>query len=149
MSTPDYKALLAQTTELSRRAGDAIMEIYRTDFEVEHKDDDSPLTQADRASHNIIVDGLAKLTPDWPILSEESLETDEFDVRSQWQRYWLVDPLDGTREFVKRGDDFTVNIALIENHEVRLGIVYVPVTEVTYYAAKGIGAFKVSFQEGN
>jgi 3'(2'), 5'-bisphosphate nucleotidase len=127
--------------ELAVQAGHRIMEIYDTDFDVEHKSDNTPLTAADMAAHNTIVAGLTKLTPDLPILSEESASI-PFAERSQWQRYWLVDPLDGTREFVKRNGEFTVNIALINNHESVLGVIYTPVTGVTYYAARGAGAFK-------
>jgi 3'(2'), 5'-bisphosphate nucleotidase len=122
-------------------AGREILEIYDTEFEVESKDDQSPLTAADLAAHRVIVEGLAALTPSWPILSEES---DEIPVseRQAWERYWLVDPLDGTREFVKRNGEFTVNIALIEDGVPVLGVVHVPVTDVSYYGADGLGAFK-------
>jgi 3'(2'), 5'-bisphosphate nucleotidase len=121
------------------RAGTAILEVYATNFDVEAKDDDSPLTKADMAAHRSIVEGLHKLTPDMPIISEESGLPD-FDSRSAWQRYWLVDPLDGTREFVKRNGEFTVNIALIENHRPVLGVVHVPVTGKTYIGCAGKGA---------
>jgi 3'(2'), 5'-bisphosphate nucleotidase len=126
---------------LAKDAGQCIMAVYNTDFDVVQKSDDSPLTAADMAAHNTIVAGLSALTPKLPILSEESASI-PFAERSQWQRYWLVDPLDGTREFVKRNGEFTVNIALIEHHEPVLGVVYTPVTGVTYYAVRGIGAFK-------
>lgn len=117
------------------------MEVYNTDFDVVQKSDDSPVTAADMAAHHTIVDGLAELTPDIPVLSEESAKI-PFEERSQWQKYWLVDPLDGTREFVKRNGEFTVNIALIDNHESVLGVVFAPVTGELYYAERGIGAFK-------
>jgi len=133
--------IIDDVIELAIVAGQRIMEIYDTDFEVEQKSDNTPLTAADMAAHNTIVEGLGKLTPEIPILSEESASI-PFAERSQWQRYWLVDPLDGTREFVKRNGEFTVNIALIDNHESVLGVVYAPVTGVTYYAARGTGAFK-------
>ncbi len=122
-------------------AGRHIMEIYTTDFSVEQKPDNTPLTAADMASHHAIIEGLERLTPGIPILSEESANI-PFKERSQWQRYWLVDPLDGTREFVKRNGEFTVNIALIDGHESILGVVYAPVTGTIYYAAHGMGAFK-------
>lgn len=128
-------------------AGQRIMEIYDTDFDVEKKSDDTPLTAADMAAHHTIVEGLNLLTPEIPVLSEESANI-PFAERSQWRRYWLVDPLDGTREFVKRNGEFTVNIALIDNHESVLGVVYTPVTGVTYYAARGTGAFKKTFEPG-
>ncbi len=117
--------------DIVRRAGDAILEIYRTDFDVETKDADSPLTQADLAAHRIIADGLKALTPEVPIISEES-QPPEFDVRRQWQRYWLVDPLDGTKEFVNKNGEFTVNIALIENHQPVFGVVGVPAQDLVF-----------------
>lgn len=132
--------------QLAISAGQRIMEIYDTDFGVEHKSDNTPLTEADMAAHHTIVDGLSKLTPEIPILSEESANI-PFAERAQWQRYWLVDPLDGTREFVKRNGEFTVNIALIDNHESILGVVYAPVTGDTYYAARGKGAFKKNIKD--
>jgi len=125
---------------LARRAGAAILEIYAGSFAVEQKADDSPLTAADMASHRIIVAGLQALTPDIPVLSEESKHID-WNTRRAWDRYWLVDPLDGTREFVKRNGEFTVNIALIENHAPVLGVVLLPVTGALYYGVAGDGAF--------
>lgn len=127
--------------QLAQRAGERIMEVYATDFNVEHKDDKTPLTQADMAAHNTIVSGLKQITPTLPVLSEESARI-SFEEREQWQRYWLVDPLDGTREFIKRNGEFTVNIALIEDQKPTLGVVYVPVTKVMYFASLGQGAFK-------
>ena len=132
--------LLSQVVALARQAGEKILEIYQTDFSVEFKDDQSPLTAADLASHQVIVAGLAKLTPNIPILSEESAAID-FDVRMSWNRYWILDPLDGTKEFVKKNGEFTVNIALVDGHRPVLGVVYVPVTGVVYYACEGVGAF--------
>ena len=125
---------------LARRAGAAILEVYAGSFAVETKSDDSPLTAADMASHRLIVNGLRELTPDIPVLSEESKGID-WNVRRAWERYWLVDPLDGTREFVKRNGEFTVNIALIENHVPVLGAVLIPVTGELYYGITGEGAF--------
>ena len=93
------------------------------------------------AAHDTIVDGLGRLTPELPVLSEESAEI-PFAERRQWQRYWLVDPLDGTREFIKRNDEFTVNIALVDGHESVLGVIYTPVSGLTYYAARGHGAYR-------
>jgi 3'(2'), 5'-bisphosphate nucleotidase len=135
----DLIALIDPLTRLAREAGDAILGIYRTDFAVEHKDDESPLTRADLASNTIISEGLRALTPDIPLISEESGLPD-FDERRRWQRYWLIDPLDGTREFVNRNDEFTVNIALIDGHRPILGVVHVPVLELTYCGCKGSGA---------
>ncbi len=121
-------------------AGKAILNVYEQDFEVQSKADQSPLTQADLAAHHLIVDALQDLTPDIPVLSEESADI-PYTTRSQWRRYWLVDPLDGTREFVKRNGEFTVNIALIEQGAAVLGVVHVPVTGKTFYGAAGQGAF--------
>lgn len=126
---------------LTRRAGDAILEIYQTEFSVETKGDDSPLTQADLASHRTIVEGLSELTPDIPIYSEES-DPPDFATRQSWQRYWLVDPLDGTKEFINKNGEFTVNIALIENHQPVFGVVGVPVQNVVYTGDAESGAFK-------
>ncbi|HZV61075.1 MAG TPA: inositol monophosphatase family protein, partial [Methylophilaceae bacterium] len=103
--------LLDEVTLIARAAGEAIMEVYRGHIEVERKEDDSPLTVADLAANQVIQSNLRKLSPDVPIISEESASID-YSIRSSWRRYWLVDPLDGTREFIKRNDEFTVNIAL-------------------------------------
>ena len=139
MSTPDLQALLTDLIAVTKRAGDAILEVYKQDFSITHKADKSPLTQADLASHVIIRDSLAALTPEIPLLSEESADID-FRVRSGWHQYWLVDPLDGTREFVNRNGEFTVNIALTRNHESVCGIVHVPVSGVTYTGIEACGA---------
>lgn len=131
--------LVEPIVAISRKAGDAILEVYATDFDVQAKEDQSPLTQADMASNRVIDAGLRALTPDLPIISEESGLPD-FDERSQWNRYWLIDPLDGTKEFVKRNGEFTVNIALIDNHRPVLGVVHVPVTNKTYTGCEGAGS---------
>jgi len=134
--------LLNKIEQTAVKAGKAILEIYHSaDFGVEMKSDDSPLTKADLAAHNIIVADLEKITPDVPVLSEESADI-PFSERSKWNKYWLVDPLDGTKEFIKKNGEFTVNIALIENQQPILSVVYVPVQEIAYTAAKGYGAFK-------
>lgn len=125
--------------ELAIQAGDAILEVYATDFDVQHKADLSPLTQADMASHRCIDAGLKALTPEIPVLSEES-GTPEFAERSKWDKYWLVDPLDGTREFVNRNGEFTVNIALIEKNRPVFGVVHVPVNAKTYVGCADYGA---------
>ena len=137
----DLATLLPDIVGLSERAGKNILEIYETDFSVERKEDDSPLTAADMAAHNTIVEGLKVLTPDIPVLSEESASID-YATRKRWGNYWLVDPLDGTREFVKRNGEFTVNIALIENGRSVMGVVYAPVLDVIYAAVRGEGAWK-------
>ncbi len=134
--------LLKGIEELAVVAGSAILKVYESDdFGVDHKADESPLTKADLASHNVIVDGLQQLTPDIPVLSEESADID-FEVRKTWGKYWLVDPLDGTKEFIKRNGEFTVNIALIESGKAVMSVVYVPVTDISYSAAVGVGVFK-------
>lgn len=142
VDTTELRALLPQVVELARQAGAAIMEIYRSDtFGETRKADASPLTLADLAAHRTIVAGLEAITPDLPILSEEASNI-PYEVRRNWHRFWLVDPLDGTKEFIKRNGEFTVNIALIENSVPILGVVYAPVLDTCYYAAQGVGAFK-------
>jgi len=135
----DITNLVEPLVALAREAGDAILEVYATDFDVQTKADDSPVTRADLASNKVIDKGLRELTPDIPIISEES-GLPEFAERGQWNRYWLIDPLDGTKEFVKRNGEFTVNIALVDNHRPILGIVHVPVTNKTYTGCEGAGA---------
>ena len=134
-------ALLDAVRAVAGRAAERILAVYHSAFEVALKPDDSPLTEADLASHHAIVEGLGRLAPDVPILSEESADVD-FATRSRWTRYWLVDPLDGTREFVKRNGEFTVNVALIERRVPVLGVVTAPVTGVAYAAARGLGAHR-------
>jgi len=139
ISLMDLEKLVEATESLAITAGKAILEVYATDFDVQRKDDESPLTQADMGSHHIIDSGLRELTPQIPIISEESGLPD-FAERSGWRCYWLVDPLDGTREFVNRNGEFTVNIALIESHRPILGVVHVPVTGTTYSGVQGLGS---------
>jgi 3'(2'), 5'-bisphosphate nucleotidase len=134
-------ALLDEVIETAQRAGHAIMAVYESEFTVAHKDDHTPLTEADMAAHNAIVADLKKLTPHLPVLSEESAQV-PYAERSRWTNYWLVDPLDGTREFIKRNGEFTVNIALIDNHRPVLGVIYVPVMRICYFACAGLGAYK-------
>lgn len=136
---------LEPVCELAWQAGQEILNVYHGDFEVESKSDGSPLTAADQAAHRTIVNGLAQLTPNVPVLSEEDSDI-TYEKRAGWEQFWLVDPLDGTREFVKRNGEFTVNIAFIDKHQPVLGIVHVPVSGVSYFACKGAGAFK---QEAN
>ncbi|MBM7455584.1 3'(2'), 5'-bisphosphate nucleotidase [Oceanisphaera litoralis] len=136
--------LLDQVDTIARAAGDAIMEIYGREFTIEQKEDKSPLTEADAAAHHLIMDQLALLPLQAPVLSEE--DTASFAGADDNGRYWLVDPLDGTKEFIKRNGEFTVNIALIEHGKPVLGVVYAPALNVGYVAAKGLGAFKT---EGN
>ncbi len=135
------RTLLDAVERIAYEAGDAIMRIYAREFSVEKKADQSPLTEADKAAHNIIVRGLQALPQPLPILSEEDVEG--FTGVDANGRYWLVDPLDGTKEFIKRNGEFTVNIALIENGRPVLGVVTAPALKVGYVAAQGVGAFKV------
>ncbi len=123
------------------QAGGSILNIYAKTFDVEFKEDQSPLTEADRVSHRIISEELRKLYPDIPVLSEEGKDI-PFSEREMWDRFWLVDPLDGTKEFIKRNGEFTVNIALIENNSPVIGVIYVPVQNLLYYAVKNQGAWK-------
>ncbi len=134
------KDLIEPVKDIARQAGQRILEIYESDYAVEQKDDKSPLTDADLAAHKTIVEGLAQLTPEWPILSEESSKI-PFSERSGWSYYWLVDPLDGTKEFISRNGEFTVNIALIRGHDAVLGVVHVPVQDTDYYGEESTGAF--------
>ncbi|MGH1461557.1 MAG: 3'(2'),5'-bisphosphate nucleotidase CysQ [Neptuniibacter sp.] len=131
--------------DLAREAGQAVMEIYTKDFAIYDKSDSSPLTEADLAAHRILVDGLNKLTPEIPVLSEESNEQVKKE-RINWQQYWLIDPLDGTKEFIKKNGEFTINVALIQDGEPVFGAVYAPAIDVLYWGAKGQGAVK---QEGD
>lgn len=127
--------------ELAVRAGAAIAEIYRSDdWQVSHKSDNSPITAADLAAHHIIVDGLAELFPGWPVLSEESVAVSDAERRS-WPRYWLVDPLDGTKEFIAKTGEFTVNIALIDQREACFGVVYLPIGQQLYWGGPGAGSW--------
>jgi len=139
-----YDALADNVVEIGLSASIAILDIYNDPaiLEVQSKADQSPVTKADIEANQLIVDGLKALTPDIPILTEESTMA-PFDVRKYWHRYWLVDPLDGTKEFIRRNDQFTVNIALIENGRPRLGVVYVPVSHTAYVGVSGSGAYKV------
>ena len=126
---------------IAKEAGKAIMQVYKQDFEVEYKQDSSPLTLADKKANDIIEDGLNKLSVNLPILSEEGNNIPYKD-RKHWEYFWLVDPLDGTKEFVKKNDEFTVNIALIHKDTPILGVVYAPALDVCYWAKQGEGAFK-------
>ncbi len=138
----EVEQLLEPVTALALQAGERIMAIYRQQtVEVTEKADRSPLTAADVAAHNIIVDGLRRLTPTLPVLSEEAA-AGETAGHAAWSRFWLVDPLDGTREFLSRNGEFTVNIALVDGHFPVLGVVHVPARDTCYFAAAGYGAFR-------
>jgi 3'(2'), 5'-bisphosphate nucleotidase len=135
------EAFLHQIIAIAKAAGEGIMTVYnQPGGEIVLKADQSPLTEADLLSNRIIVDGLARLTPDIPVLSEESAAI-PYRQRADWQRFWLVDPLDGTKEFIKRNGEFTVNIALIEQGRPVLGVVHAPVLDVCYAGAADTGAF--------
>ena len=137
----NLKQLCLECVDIARDAGRAILAIYEAGFDIQEKEDKSPITDADMASHNLIIDRLGALTPEIPILSEESTRP-PFEERARWETYWLVDPLDGTREFIKRNGEFTVNIALIHRHKSIIGVINVPVLNTDYYGWLGGGSFK-------
>lgn len=129
--------------EIARKAGEAILSVYHapTNLEVAYKSDQSPLTLADTLSNQIIISALQKNYPELPIISEEN-KTIDYEIRKKWTSFWLIDPLDGTKEFIKKNGEFTVNIALIENQQPVIGVVYVPISDTLYFAQKNSGAFK-------
>lgn len=133
--------MLEHVVLLARHAGEAILDVYATDFDVERKADDSPVTQADLAAHRIICDGLQRIDPQTPQISEEGT-IPPHEVRRDWQAFWIVDPLDGTKEFVKRNGEFTVNIARVEHGRPVLGVVHAPVKGLTYFATADGGSWK-------
>ena len=146
-TTLPIQTLMPQLVTLAHRAGEAVMKFYSQDeLGTTYKEFDSPLTCADIASHDLIVKQLQALTPTVPVLSEESKAV-PYQVRQAWRTFWLVDPLDGTKEFIKRNGEFTVNIALIEEGRPVFGVVHAPAMEVTYFAAHGLGAFKLTAQD--
>lgn len=136
----DYATVL-ELEEVCKKASEAMLKIYESDFEVNYKEDESPLTKADEASNKIICQFLENRFPDIPIISEENKNLD-YTVRRHWKRCWLLDPLDGTKEFVKKNGEFTINIALIHEEIPVFGMIYIPITGVYYYAIKNQGAFK-------
>lgn len=136
------KELLDGLLILVEQAGKAVINIYQNDIQVERKSDNSPLTKADKKAHEIISAGLMKLQPDLPMISEEGAHL-PYEIRKNWRTYWLVDPLDGTKEFINRNGEFTVNIALIEDGYPIIGVVGQPVEERIYYAAAELGAFEI------
>ncbi len=133
--------LLKIAIKASIEAGEKILEVYNQDFEVEFKDDKSPLTLADKKSHEVIATYLSKT--EFPVLSEEG-KSIPYEERKAWETFWIVDPLDGTKEFVKRNGEFTVNIALIENGIPILGVIYIPVIQSLYFAASHGGSYKIN-----
>lgn len=138
--------MLSEIIKTAQKAGETILTFYDNDIEVVRKEDDSPLTKADLASHNIIIKSLKEIDPETPVISEES-GVPSFEERKNWGKFWIVDPLDGTKEFIKKNGEFTVNIALIEHGMPTLGVVYVPVQRTTYYAKKGEGSYKEKWNE--
>ena len=135
------KENLLEIVNISVDAGEVILNYYNQNVDVIYKDDESPLTKADLASHKIITDSIKKITPDIPILSEE--EFIDWKIRKKWKKYWLIDPLDGTKEFIKKNDEFTVNIALIENNRPILGVIYTPALNELFYSIKNFGSYKI------
>ena len=135
------KENLLEIVNISVDAGEVILNYYNESVDVIYKDDESPLTKADLASHKIITDSIKKITPDIPILSEE--EFIDWKIRKKWKKYWLIDPLDGTKEFIKKNDEFTVNIALIENNRPILGVIYTPALNELFYSIKNFGSYKI------
>ena len=134
-------SLLSKIEEIAKSAGQTIMEIYERDFDIYEKSDQSPLTEADLAANTVITEGLQELDIQYPLLSEESSDI-PWKERQKWETYWLVDPLDGTKEFIKKNNEFTVNIALIHQNKPLLGVVYTPATDTLYSGIVGTGAFK-------
>lgn len=137
----NLKQLLELSIKTAKSAGEAILTVYDSEFAVEHKDDKSPLTEADKRSHEVI-DAALKNTP-YPVLSEEGRGID-YEERKAWEYLWIVDPLDGTKEFIKRNGEFTVNIALVRNGKAILGVIYVPVKDEMYFGAEDLGSYKVT-----
>ena len=133
---------MQKVIETARKAGEEILKYYEEEVKVYQKDDNSPLTKADLAAHNIILKALSEIDPDTPVISEEA-EIPPYAERKEWDRFWIVDPLDGTKEFIKGNDEFTVNIALIEHGEPLIGVLYIPVKKELFYARKGEGSFRI------
>ncbi len=141
MPVSDLAALVHPVQDLARRAGRRILDIYRGDFSVSHKADRTPVTEADMAAHDCILDGLHRLTPEIPILSEEDRDV-SLQRRRDWDWLWLIDPLDGTRDFIKRTDQFSVNLALIHDHEPVFGLIHIPCQDLSYFGYRDGGAHK-------
>lgn len=136
-----HSSILADVITIADEASAKVLHIYQSDFKVSYKADESPITAADVASHQSIANGLRKLSPDIPILSEEAAQA-PWAERKHWRRFWLIDPIDGTKEFTQRSDEFTVNIALIENGEPVMGVVTAPALKEAFWGIKGEGAYK-------
>ncbi|WP_114785882.1 3'(2'),5'-bisphosphate nucleotidase CysQ [Vibrio tetraodonis] len=141
--TEDFSQHLPAVIDIARAAGQLTLDIYqKKDYQAYTKNDQTPVTSADIAAHKLILEKLTELTPETPVLSEEDADV-SLEKRSNWHRYWLVDPLDGTQEFIARSGDFATIIALVEDHRPVMGVVYSPVSGVTYYAYKNKGAWKI------
>ena len=141
--SPFDSILFEELISLMWKASDAILEIYRSgELNTELKGDESPVTQADLAAHDVLVNGLSKLTPDIPVVSEE--DPNSLQIPESYRRYWLIDPLDGTKEFINRNDEFTCNLALIDSHQTIYGFVSVPVLDLLYHGGTNHGAFRVN-----
>lgn len=138
---PTAQRLTHDAISIARHAGKRIVEVYGGSYDVDYKSDNSPVTTADLAAHDVIIDELSRLQPSLPVLSEES-DCIAFEERHRWPTYWLVDPLDGTREFLRRNGEFSVNIALVHDNQPIAGVVFAPVLDVTYFATRGYGSFK-------
>jgi 3'(2'), 5'-bisphosphate nucleotidase len=135
--------MLQDIIQTARKAGKEILSYYKKDdIDVYEKSDDSPLTKADLAAHHVILDALAEIDPGANVISEES-GIPSYDERKEWDRFWIVDPLDGTKEFIKKNDEFTVNIALIDKGEPVMGVVYIPAKDRLFYAEKGAGSYMI------
>ena len=143
IATPLNDELINSVKSIGVEAGSAIMDVYHTDYDIQIKADNSPVTEADKKANKIISNKLNQLTPDIPILSEEGRNI-PFSERSNWKYYWLIDPLDGTKDFIKKNDEFTVNIALIQNGKPTFGVVYAPALDILYWGEVGAGAYKIS-----
>ena len=133
--------IIQTVIDITKQAGAVIMDVYKTNFEIHIKNDKSPVTEADTRANDIITEGLLKIAPDIPVLSEEGRDI-PFKERSKWESFWLVDPLDGTKEYIKKNDEFTVNIAYIQNNLPVFGVVYAPALNEIYWGSIEKGAFK-------
>ncbi len=134
--------VISDVIEISEKAGNEILNVYNRDIDVQYKDDKSPITEADRISHHIILEGLKKINTNVPVLSEEGKDI-PYEKRMNWEYFWLVDPLDGTKEFIKKNGEFTVNIALIHRQKPVFGVVYAPALNKLYYGGKDFGGYMV------
>lgn len=135
--------MIQDIIETAKKAGEEILSYYSDEIKVFEKEDESPLTKADLAAHHVILDALEKIDPKTPVISEES-GVPAFEERKNWNRFWIVDPLDGTKEFIKKNDEFTVNIALIEDGEPVLGVLYIPAKKQLFYGQQGEGSFRIN-----